>query len=157
MLGKRPSRTSISERIHQPWHFSVNVRQLVFSGDVLPAGEKIKDTINVSWRATVWKRELSLCFVVPEGSARSRRQLVGVYFHSGGITGFLLWRDSPNLQSLSGRASYVGAGAWHRQPRSSFSPRLLGPKPGFLAVNHERGCHGLNRILSRFIRCSPNF
>ena len=36
------------KHIHQPWHSSLNVRQLVFSGDVLPAGEKMKDTINVS-------------------------------------------------------------------------------------------------------------
>ena len=105
----------------------------------------------------MWKGEVSLCFVVPEGSTRSRQQLEGVYFHSSGITGFLLWRNSPNLQSLSRRASYVGAGAWRRQPPSSFSPRLLGPKPDFAAVNHEGRCHGLNCILSKFISWSSNF
>lgn len=45
----------------------------------------------------MWKREVSLFYVAPEGSTRSREQLEEAYSHSSGITGFLLWRNSPNL------------------------------------------------------------
>lgn len=161
MLGKLPSSTFIFEIYAYYIYIYISpgifllMRNSLFSLEMFCLEKKR------------WKERHDKCFQILRGLPCGKRRWVcsrpfqkaalgteggggrEVYFSCSGVTGFLLWRHSPNLPVFKQRNLLCGDTSLIGQPQSSRPLRLLDPKVTFQVISREGRCYGLNCVPSR--------